>query len=581
MSNAIRCLVLAAAVSLVACGRQSSDQQASAEKPAAESAEAAAQSQWPALTGQFIEAYFQAQPIMAVQAGRHEFDGRMPDWSREGIQKEVARLKTWREKVTGIDAAALSTAQQFERDYLLTVIDTDLFWLDRAGFPFRNPAWYIGQLDPAVYLSREYALPEKRLRGYIGYAKAVPQIAANIRANLKTPLPKSLVERAISGFGGYADFYRKDVPAVFAGVEDPMLRKEFTITNEAAAVAMVELKSWFESQLKIATNDYALGPEIFADMLKQTERVDTPLADLIAAGRADLQRNLTALRDACAKVLPGAPIPKCIDKGEARKPVGGPVVRGTAQLGELKAFVIGKDLVSIPGTEEALVKESPPYNRANLAYINIPGPYEKGLPSIYYVSPPDPTWSRKEQNAYVPGEARLLSTSVHEVWPGHFLQFLHSNRNPSKVQSLWVGYAFAEGWAHYTEELVIEAGLGGGDPELHVGQLGAALLRDVRYLSAIGLHTQGMTLAESEKMFVESAFADVGTARQQAARGTYDPGYLNYTLGKLMIRKLRTDWQAKNPDGKLRAFHDQFLSYGGPPVPLARKAMLGDSGPLL
>jgi uncharacterized protein (DUF885 family) len=176
---------------------------------------------------------------------------------------------------------------------------------------------------------------------------------------------------------------------------------------------------------------------------------------------------------------------------------------------------------------------------------------------------------------------------VHEVWPGHFLQFQHSTRNPSKVASLWVGYAFAEGWAHYTEELMWDIGLGSGDPEFRVGQLTNALLRDVRYLSAIGLHTQGMTVAESEQMFREKAFADVGTARQQAARGTYDPAYLNYTLGKLMILKLRRDWMALNPPApgipadspeRYRAFHDKFLSYGGPPIPLVRREMLSGSG---
>ena len=194
--------------------------------------------------------------------------------------------------------------------------------------------------------------------------------------------------------------------------------------------------------------------------------------------------------------------------------------------------------------EQAKVAPSPPYNSANGAYIDIPGPYEKGQASIYYIAPPDPSWTPKEQQEYLAGRADLLFTSVHEVWPGHFLQFLHSNRDPSIVGRLFVGYAFAEGWAHYAEEMMWEMGLGNGDPETHVGQLKNALLRDARFLSAIGLHTAGMTVADSEKMFREQAYQDVGTARQQAARGTYDPAYLNYTMGKLMIRKLRADWTA-------------------------------------
>jgi uncharacterized protein (DUF885 family) len=169
------------------------------------------------------------------------------------------------------------------------------------------------------------------------------------------------------------------------------------------------------------------------------------------------------------------------------------------------------------------------------------------------------------------------------VWPGHYLQFQHSLSNPSIVAGLWVGYAYAEGWAHYAEEMMWEAGLGNGEPEYHVGQLSNALLRNVRFLSAIGLHMQGMTLEQSEKMFRESAFADAGTARQQAARGTYDPAYLNYTLGKLMIRKLREDWVGANPPAagidaaspqRWQVFHDRFLSYGGPPIPLVRREMM-------
>jgi uncharacterized protein (DUF885 family) len=213
----------------------------------------------------------------------------------------------------------------------------------------------------------------------------------------------------------------------------------------------------------------------------------------------------------------------------------------------------------------------------------------------YYIAPPDPSWSPKERAEYIPGKATLLYTTIHEVWPGHFLQFLHSNRNPSKVAAVFAsvvyagaGDAYAEGWAHYSEEMMWEEGLGNGDPEQHVGQLTDALLRNVRFLSAIGLHAQGMTLAQSDEMFRDRAYADPGNARQQAARGTYDPMYLEYTLGKLMIRKLRADWLARQPGAAASAdprqswgaFHDKFLSYGGPPIPLVRKAMVGEGGSL-
>jgi uncharacterized protein (DUF885 family) len=242
----------------------------------------------------------------------------------------------------------------------------------------------------------------------------------------------------------------------------------------------------------------------------------------------------------------------------------------------LRQFIVENNLVTIPGVEQAGVAEAPPYNRANLAYINIPGPYETNLPSTYYIAPPDPSWTPQERDGYLQGETPLLFVSVHEVWPGHFLQFLHANRSRSKFGQVFVGYAFAEGWAHYTEEMMWEAGLGSRSPEVHIGQLMNALLRNVRYLSAIGLHTAGMSVAESERLFREQAFQDPGSARQQAARGTYDPAYLNYTMGKLMIMRLRNDWtSSRGGRAAWREFHDTFLSYGGPPIPFVRRAMVG------
>jgi len=331
-----------------------------------------------------------------------------------------------------------------------------------------------------------------------------------------------------------------------------------------------------ESGRATATQDFALGADRFQRMVLKTEGIDVPVAELERVGWADLRRNQAALKAECAKYAAGQTIQACMSKLNATKPAGGPVAGARAQLPGLKQFLIDKDLVSIPGTEEAQVQESPPYNRQNSAYIDIPGPYEKGLPSVYYISPPDPAWTKAVQDAYIPGEKDLLFTSVHEVWPGHFLNFLHANRSKFIFGKVFVGYAYAEGWAHYTEEMTWDAGLGNGDPETHIGQLSNALLRNCRYLSAIGLHAKGMTQDQSRQLFLNECYQDEGNARQQSARGTYDPAYLNYTMGKLLIRKLRDDWAADKGGRKAwKAFHDQFLSYGGPPVPLVRKQMMG------
>ena len=531
---------------------------------------------WDAHVAKFIEESFAANPTLAVYAGRHEFDGRLPDFSAAALQKEVARLEAARARTLAVAPGTLDADRRSERDYLLSVIDKSLFWQAEAQWPYRNPAFYFDSIDPEIYLSKPYAPLEQRMRAFIDYAKALPRATQQIRANLRTPLAAPIIDYGVKAFGGYADFFARDVGPIYAAVKDPKQQAELAAATQAASQAMAELAAWLAAQRPTATQDFAMGPKLFARMLEATEQVKVPLDRLEAIGRADMNRNLAALREACAQFLPGQSLRACVDKVGSRKAEGGAVAGARRQLPELKAFIQQHDLLTIPGPEEALVAQAPPYNAQNFAYINTPGPYEKNLPAVYYIAPPDPRWTAEEQEKYVPGEADLLFTSAHEVWPGHFLQFLHANRNRSRIGQLYVGYAYAEGWAHYTEEMMWDAGLRAGSPEAHVGQIVGALKRDARYLSAIGLHTQGMTVAESEKLFLDGALLDPGNARQQALRGTYDPAYLNYTLGKLMITKLRNDWTATRGGRKAwKSFHDQFLSYGGPPLPMVRRLMLG------
>jgi uncharacterized protein (DUF885 family) len=548
--------------------------------------------QWNKITAGFIEGYFQAQPSFAAGSGRHEFDGQLPDVSNHGIRREIARLHDAHDQLAGVDPKTLEPRERFDREYLLAVVDRDLFWIEKAKFPFSNPAWYIDKIDPDMYLNRNYAPLSVRMKAYIKYARNIPKMLNDIKGNLQSPMPKTYVELGIAQFGGLSEFYAKNVSATFASVSDPALQKDLAEADTAAAQAADALKRYLEDELKKANDKFPLGPDLYAQMLAKTESVTLGVDQVEAAGRADLDRNTAALKAECAAYAPKASLPQCVAKVSAIKPKEGAVEAARAQLVMLKDFVVKNNVVSIPSNDEALVAEAPAYNRSNAAFIQTAGPYDHGVASVYNIAPPDPKWSKAEQAAYIPSEATLLFTSVHEVWPGHFLQFLHSNSNPSKLEALWVGYAYAEGWAHYCEEMMYEKGLGKGEPEKHIGQLMDALLRDVRLLSSIGLHTHGMTVAQSEKMFREQAFQDPGNARQQAARGTYDPAYLNYTLGKLMIRKLRTDWIAKHGGAGASAppsddqalwhdFHDQFLSYGGPPIPLLRKEMLGEEGSLL
>jgi hypothetical protein len=588
-SNAARLASLAViALWLTACGAESpatgqpsaagqaSDAAGEAEAgvPAASPAD-----EWNQFVDRFIEEHFAAHPALAVVQGRHEFDGQLPDWSASGIAAEVARLKDLRDEALAFPDDQLGGSGQYQREYLLWAIDRNLFWLDEAEWPFVNPAFYFDwmsdSLDPSPYVTLDYAPLAERMRAFTRYARNIPRAAEQIRANLRMPMARTRLQYGIDSFGGLAAYFSEDVPAVFAAVDDPDLQAAFAEANTAAAAAMRELEGWLQSNLASATEDYALGPELFRKMVYATERVDIDLEALEEMGRKDLMRNQVALAEACAEFAPGESIRGCFAGMANRKPAGGQVEAARSQLEETRAFLEEKDLVTIPGNEVALVDEAPPYARSNFAYINIPGPYESNQPSVYYISPPNPAWSEEIQQAYIPGEADLLFTSVHEVWPGHFLNFVHAKRADWIFGRVFVTYAFGEGWAHYTEEMMLEAGLRGASPETRIGQLSNALLRNARYLSAIGLHTQGMSVAESERLFMEEAYQDEGTARQQAARGTYDPAYLNYTLGKLMIMQLREDWtRGRGGRDAWREFHDTFLSFGGPPIPLVRARMM-------
>ena len=522
-----------------------------------------------------IDGWLQQDPYFAVYQGAHQYDGKWADWSAAGLKARGDFLRGVIASAKGFDG--LSKEDAFTRDYMVKVAEGQLFWLEEADQPHKNPAWYVGNFDPNVYLTREYADRPTRLKALLTFLQGVPAAATQIQANLKGPLPKSFIQFGASAFGGYAEFYKGDMLKAFADVKDPALQQQVADAAIKASAAMDGLTVWLQGQEANATQDFVLGESKFARMLSATEGVAVPLGELEKAGQADLKRNQDALSAECAKFAPGQSVQNCMVKLNADRPDGGAVAEATRQIPALTAFVKAQDLVSIPGTEQALVRQSPPYNAQNGAYIDPPGPFEKGIPSIYYIAAPDPSWTKEKQLAYIPGKKDLLFTSVHEVMPGHFLQFLHANRSPSMFGRLFVGYAFAEGWAHYSEEMMWEAGYGAGDAETHIGQLSNALLRDCRFLSAIGMHARGMTQEQSKQLFITQCFQDEGTAEQQAARGTYDPAYLNYTLGKLMIRKLRDDWTAsRGGRAGWKAFHDTFLSYGGPPIPLVRQSMLGE-----
>ena len=542
--------------------------------PLSEARAVAAGQDWDRFVGTFMEAYFEAIPAAAVGVGRHEFDGRIPDLSSSGIAARSALFRRFRSQAEQFEATALDRDRRFERDLMIWYLGRRLFWIEAARWPQTNPMFYRGAVNPSVYLDREYAPLTVRQQALTQLLESLPRALQQMRQALQSQIPSSFLKRSIGYYGGLAQHLRSTVPERFVGAGTQQEHAQLLAANHAASAALDALVQDLEERAVTANDEFALGADLFSQMLRDTEMVDVPLAQLQAQGRADLSRNLAMLAKVCEEQLAIADLKACMAHADTQKS-GDPVARGRDQLSHLKHFVQSNDLVTIPSEEVALVRQSPPYNRANLAYISMPGAFEpKPLPSVYYISPPDPDWTAAEQRAFVPNEGRLLYVSVHEVWPGHFLWMLHRNRAQRPLVRMFSSTTFSEGWAHYAEEMMQEQGLGADEPLLHVGQLANALMRNVRYLSAIGLHAQGMTPGQSEALFLDKGLLDIGSARQQAARGTYDPGYLSYTLGKLQILSLRERWLTQDSNRTLKQFHDTLLSYGGAPLALVERYML-------
>lgn len=550
-----------------------------------DSVEASSAPAWERFTDEFIERHFEAAPTAGVWAGRHEYDGMLPEVTAQAFERRGALLRDYAARAREeFPADSLSDSENLERENLIAAIDGMLFGVEVAQYHRRNPAWYAGTISPSVYVSRDYASPGLRLAALTAYLRNLPAYLQQMRATLELPFPRPFVRSALVRFGGLATHLGDEVPALFAGVEDEALWGAFADAQGPAVAALREVVTWLEQQLENSTGDFALGEERYRELLWRRYRIDLDWKTLKEVAQSDLERNLELLRDTCHAFDPEIAIADCAARVREDKPPQGAVARANEQLPELKAFLVQADLVGIPSDEVAFVAEAPAYRRTNSAYIEIPGPYEQGLPAIYYIAGPDPEWPPEVQRQYVPGEADLLNTSVHEVWPGHFLHSLYYKRSANRVGKVLRNGMLNEGWAHYAEELMQEAGLGEGRPLVRVGQILDALMRDVRFLSSIGLHVEGMSVETSRRMFAELAHLDPGNAEQQAIRGTYDPGYFAYTVGKLIIRKMREDWTAtRGGRAAWTEFHETLLSLGSAPLPVLRKAMMGsdDTGSLL
>jgi len=534
----------------------------------------------------FVDEYFAAQfsysPSSGTDVGLHRYDGQLEDRSRARIDARTAELEALAARLAAFDPATLSFDDAIDAAALAAEIQGELLRFRTIRPWENNPMSYAGLPGRAIngLMKRDFAPPAERLRSIIARLRQVPAVYAAAKANLKNP-PREFTDVAIRMSRGTIGFFEKAVPAWArdAAAGDTALLAELTRANDAVIAAAKDFATWLEKDLKPRSNgSYAVGADTFAALLKADEMVETPLADVLAAGEAQLAKDYDAFVATAKKIDPKKTPAQVMKDISDEHPSENELIPTVARsLEETRQFVIAKDLITIPSEVRPRVEETPPYARGGgFASMDTAGPFEdKATESFYYVTPVEKEWDakHKEEHLRLFNRPVIALINIHEAFPGHYVQFLYSKKFPTKTRKLVSSGSNSEGWAHYAEQMVIDEGFGNGDLKLRLAQLVEALVRDCRYVVGIKLHTQGMTVEQGAKLFVDKAFMEPANAYEEARRGTFNPTYLYYTLGKLEIYQLRDEYRKKT-GASLKQFHDAFVSQGALPIPLVRRILL-------
>ncbi len=537
-----------------------------------------------AFVDRYFDARFRFSPSDGTSAGFHEYDEKLEDRSRAAIRARITELEAQLAALNGLDRSKFSPDDAIDAAVLDGQIRGELLDLDTLRVLKTNPMPYIGLPGGAIdgLMKRNFAPPNKRLRAVIARLKGVPALHAALKENITTP-PKEFTDLAIRMAKGSVGFFEDSVAswAKDAAGSDAVLLAEFTGANDAAIASTKAIAAWLESDLKPRSNGkYAIGAENFLKKLKYEEMVELPFADLLAKGEANLARDYENFVKT-AKLIDPSKTPAEVMKGLSDDhPTADDLIPSVRRSVEAaRAFVVEKNIVTVPSEVRVKIEETPPYARSgSFASMDTPGPYEtKATEAFYYVTPVEKDWTKehKDEHLRLYNPPVVAMINVHEAYPGHYLQFLYAPRFPSKTRKLTFCGTNVEGWAHYTEQMMVDQGFGNGDPKIRLAQLQEALLRDCRYVVGIKLHTEGMTVEDGAKLFVEKGFQEPANAFEESRRGAYNPTYLYYTFGKLQIQELRDEYLAKT--GKpLREFHDRFVAQGGLPIVLVRKILFHD-----
>jgi uncharacterized protein (DUF885 family) len=543
-----------------------------------------------------VRDYLAWRPLTGTMLGLHEYDGKISDYSRASIDAQVRELTRAEALINRIPAESLSPRLQFDRRILLAGVRTELFRFNEMAIYTRNPMTYAEALDLNIYAQRNFAPAPSRLRSVIAIEKQAPKIFAAARTNLDANLPKPYVEAAIEMAKGGAEFLSHDLAAAFKDVGGEALQKDFADANARAADELRSFATWLEKEkLPAATASYALGRNSFEKMLRNTELIDWPADKILQLGMDKLRAEQKTFADTAHLIDPSKKPIEVFKALQREHPSAENLIPGTrTNLEAIRDFVVNHHIVRIPSEVRVKVQETPRYLRAtSFASMDTPGPFEAvAKEAFYYVTPVEPEWTPQQKEEWLSSFSYYETdvTSMHEAYPGHYVQFLWLNASDaSTVAKIFNSYCFVEGWAHYCEQMMIDEGFGRGDnpkpgredalraAKYRLAQSDEALLRLCRLCVSIKTHCENMSLEDATKFFQDNCYYERQPAYQEARRGTFDPQYLLYTLGKTQLLKLRSDWQKQEgANFSLEKFHTALLQHAAPPIRLLREQLLKD-----
>jgi len=548
----------------------------------------------------FDQVYFHYAPTNGTLVGYHQYDGQLEDFSRKNIDAEIAQLKDFQNRLEAIhpDQSPADFVPRSDREIVLGNIRSELLTLETIRPWEKNADNYSSTCANGAFtlMERKFASPDDRLRSLIAREKQMPTLLAEARVNLKNP-PLVYTKIAIEQLPDIMAFFQHDVPLAFADAKDPATKAEFAQTNAAVIAALTSYLEWLKTDLLPRSNgDFRIGADAFSKKLRYDEMVDIPLDKLLEIAWADIRKNQAHFKQVASELEPTkSPADVVLELGQNHPAPDHLLDAFRATFDGLVSFIRSHHIVTIPSDVRPIVEETPAFMRATtFASMDTPGPYETHATEAYFnVTLPDPKMTPAEVEGFMHSfnVGTVISTAVHEAYPGHYIQFLWLPQAPSRVRKLLGANTDVEGWAHYTEQMMLDEGYGqpgaGAKDEreskfLRLGQLQDALLRNARFIVGIEMHTGKMTMDQAEEFFQKEGYQSKETAVVETKRGTGDPTYLYYTLGKLQIMKLREDMKKKQGAAfSLQQFHDDFLKQGFPPIKIVREALLGDSSPTL